>query len=57
MLPTTCTGEELFAGVLVFDTSYGTAVPASKSQVPLIMTDGGDLIWYGPEKATFNCHV
>jgi hypothetical protein len=57
MLLTTRTGEELFDGVFVFDTSYGTAVSASKSQVPLIMSDGGDLIWHGPEEATFNFHV
>ncbi len=51
------TGEPLFDGLLVFDTAAGGATPGTKSEGPLIMTDTGDLVWFGPEGATSNVRV
>lgn len=56
-LLTTSTDEPLLDGLLVFNTAYGTAIPATKEQAPLIMTDTGDLVWSGPREASANVRV
>ncbi|KAK5312876.1 hypothetical protein LTR93_011147 [Exophiala xenobiotica] len=41
----------------LFRHSYGTSIPATKEQAPLIMTDTGDLVWSGPVEMTANLRV
>ncbi|OQU96530.1 hypothetical protein CLAIMM_02601 [Cladophialophora immunda] len=50
------TGEPLYEGLLVFATEDGP-VPAARQQSPLIMTDGGELVWSGPDEITYNFRV
>ncbi|KEF55247.1 uncharacterized protein A1O9_08901 [Exophiala aquamarina CBS 119918] len=57
VLLTTSTGEALFDGLLVIGTVYGSTVPATQEQAPLLMTDSGDLIWSGPKEPTYNARV
>jgi hypothetical protein len=57
MLSIDATGEPLFDGLLIFDTAAGGATPGTKAQAPLIMTDTGELVWFGPLESISNLRV
>ncbi len=51
------TKESLFDGLLFLTPSYGSSIPGTKEQAPIIMRDDGDLVWNGPVHDSSNLLV
>ena len=56
-LQVTRNGKQLAPGFVFFDPSHFTALIATQDQAPLIMTDGGQLVWNGPYLHATNFRV